>query len=333
MPSGEIQEADALSSKIQGSLRDYIAIARFDHSTKHVFIVPGILIAFALRHPPVDHIAISIFAGFCSAIAIASANYVINEWLDREFDAFHPQKSGRTAVNRVLSARIIYLEYAMLVLIGLALAYWIGMSFFYVSLLFVLSGLTYNVKPLRTKDRPYVDVVSESINNPIRLALGWTMVDPVTLPPSSLLLGYWMIGAFLMTAKRLSEYREISEVSGVETLKLYRRSLGSYTSESLMISCLVYAMFSAFFIAIFLIKYRLEYVLAFPFIAAMFAVYLWLAFQKGSVAQRPERLFHSRRMMFTLGMTILVLVITSFVNLPILEYLSSPSFIAVRSSG
>src|SRR3546814_17003041 len=63
-------------------------------STKHVFIIPGIILAYALR-PSLQPAATSIIVGFGSAVAIASANYVINEWLDREFDAFHPQKSAR----------------------------------------------------------------------------------------------------------------------------------------------------------------------------------------------------------------------------------------------
>jgi hypothetical protein len=35
------------------------------------------------------------------------------------------------------------------------------------------------------------------------------MVDPTTLPPSSVILLFWAGGAFLMSAKRLSEFREI----------------------------------------------------------------------------------------------------------------------------
>ena len=329
MSDNGVQPAAAIPAQ-PASLKQYLAIARFDHITKHVFIIPGILIAYALRAPPLDHALASIVIGFLSAIAIASANYVINEWLDREFDAFHPIKSGRSAVQWSLSPHLVYTEYVILAVIGIALAAWVGTTFLYTSILFLASGIIYNVQPLRSKDRPYLDVISESINNPIRLTLGWAMIDPTTLPPSSLLLGYWTAGAFLMAAKRLSEYRDISSRSGVDMLQRYRRSFRYYTAESLTVSCFLYAMMSAFFIAVFLTRYRLEYIVALPFIAILFASYLWLSMLKESIAQRPERMFRSKRLVAALSLAIIAILVTSFVDLPFLNQVLEPGFIPVN---
>ena len=328
--SDTVRTAEGTATLRRGSLRDYLAIARLDHSTKHVFIIPGIVLAYALLRPSLGHAALSVPLGFFSAVAIASANYVINEWLDREFDAFHPTKSRRSAVDSILSPHIVYAEYAALAAIGLGIAYTLGTLFFCTALSFVFSGLIYNVNPIRTKDKAYLDVISESINNPIRLTLGWAMVDPSTLPPISLLLAYWMGGAFLMCAKRLSEYREISSDGRVDLLHRYRRSFVSYTAENLTVSCFLYAMLSAFSVAIFLLKYRLEYIIAFPFFAILFALYFWLSLRKGSIAQRPERLFRSRRLMVALGVLVLLLLILTFVDVPFLSYLSNPELIHVN---
>ena len=321
--------ASSASGKSSASLADYLSLARFDHITKHVFIIPGLIMAYALREPPLAHVWFAVIAGFASAIAVASANYVINEWLDREFDAHHPTKSARASVAASLSAPLVYLEYLVLAVAGLALASQLGTMFFLVSALFLASGWIYNIEPVRSKDKPFVDVISESVNNPIRLTLGWLMVDPTSLPPLSLLLAYWFGGAFLMGAKRLSEYRDIAGETGRETLVRYRRSFAGYTAESLTVSCFLYAIISSFFIGVFLIRYRVEYVLAFPLIAGLFGCYLWLSMIKNSIAQRPERMFRSKRLMVTLTVTSLALVVLSFLDIPQMAELTERSFVPV----
>ena len=50
---------------------------------------------------------------------IASANYVINEWLDADFDKYHPTKSLRPAVTGVLNGKIVIFEYIALAVAAL----------------------------------------------------------------------------------------------------------------------------------------------------------------------------------------------------------------------
>jgi hypothetical protein len=223
----------------------------------------------------------------------------------------------------------VYSEYLLLTIVGLILAYFVGGLFLISSIAFLVSGLLYNVPPARTKDKPYLDVLTECLNNPIRFLLGWAMIEDGTMPPISVLAAYWMAGAFLMAAKRLSEYRDISATAGVAVLGRYRRSFRFYTEESLIVSCLVYAMMSAFLMGIFLIKYRLEYIIVFPFVSGLFAVYLWLATRPGSVAQRPERLFHSRRLNLVLIVTVIVFIFATFVDMPFLNFVSTPFFVSI----
>jgi|ERR1017187_3790068 hypothetical protein len=102
------------------------------------------------------------------------------------------------------------------------------------------------------KDVPYADVLVESVNNPLRMLLGWFMVTSAIQPPLTLLIAYWMIGAYFMSLKRFSEYRQIgdSAIAGA-----YRKSFASYTEQSLLVSVLSYASMAMLFLGAFIVRF------------------------------------------------------------------------------
>ncbi|MCC5929839.1 MAG: UbiA prenyltransferase family protein [Cyclobacteriaceae bacterium] len=298
-------------------LSDYISLARPDHWFKNVFMVPGMLFALVYFEVQFDtELIIKIVAGIVATCLIASANYVINEWIDAKFDKFHPIKKNRPSVTKVLNPKIIYIEYAILAILGLAISWQININFFYTEVLLLVMGVLYNVEPIRTKDKAYIDVLSESFNNPIRFALGWFIFTPEIFPPSSMLVAYWMGGAFLMGTKRFSEYRFIDDK---ETAGLYRKSFKHYTELSLLISVFFYAMTSCFFLGIFLVKNKIELLLSFPFFALLFAWYLKIGYESDSPAQRPEKLY--KRKYFMTYVLILSVILVSLLYVKI-EFLN-----------
>ena len=300
------------------ALADLVAIARPDHWFKNVFMLPGAALALILTDDAFAPELVYLLFGVVSTCLIASANYTINEWLDAEFDRHHPVKRFRPSAAGRVSATAVYVQWMVLALVGLTIAAAISTHFLLFSGLLLAMGLVYNVKPSRTKDRQYLDVLSESINNPLRFLLGWSAIISDVLPPSSILLAYWMGGAYLMAIKRYAEYRFINSP---ELAGLYRRSFRFYTEESLLASAFFYALCSAFFLGVFLIKYRIEFLISMPFLAFLFTWYLVIGMRAQSPAQNPEKLYREKPFLLYVAALGCLVVLLFFVQLPWLNVL------------
>ena len=316
-------------------MKSYLKIARFDHWIKQLFILPGSVFALLLLK---QNNVVTIDAGitllnialcFVSTCFIASANYVINEWLDAEFDKYHPIKKNRPVVTQNMSAKIIILMYILFAIAGLVLAYTVAFSVLVAEGALLLMGVLYNVSPIRLKDIPYLDVLSESINNAIRFIIGWLCVTSTFLPPSSIVIGYWMGGAFLMAVKRFAEFRMINDVNQAA---LYRKSFGKYSENSLLLSSIFYALLSIFFVGIFMVKYRIELLILIPFLCALYCLYLGLAYKPDSSVQKPEKLFKEKSLMLLLAVIIVLFAILMMIRIPELSLFLDNSLIQLPDS-
>ena len=304
----------------------YLQIARLDHWIKNIFVLPGL--ASAAAFTPLSEPLWAGSAALLSTCLIASANYTINEFLDSSYDRHHPKKNRRPGALGLLDWRLVVLQYLFLAGIGISLALAINTPLLVVSLVFLGMGVLYNVPPLRTKDYPYLDVLSESFNNPIRFLFGWFAINSYLLPPSSILLAYWTGGAYLMAVKRYSEYRRIGDP---DRAKLYRKSFAAYSEKSLLLSAFFYAICAAFFIGIFLIKYKSEFVIMVPLFAALFTWYLWIGFKPESAAQAPETLYQEHYFMLFAAIVFILSIALFYSNIPLLALLTDTKLISIRN--
>jgi 4-hydroxybenzoate polyprenyltransferase len=297
---------------MNGRFASHLKIARLDHWFKQVFCLPGALMAVIL-----DDLVVSrtMFADLTFAMAgvslVASSNYVLNELIDAPFDSHHPGKSQRPVVMGRINIPGAWTQWLVLAALGLALCESAGRPVALSAMALWGMGAIYNIPPVRSKDLPLIDVLSESVNNPLRLMIGWYAIGGTDLPPLSLLLSYWAIGGFLMAAKRSAELASLGDGAPA-----YRRSFGWYTPsrlDALMVFCVVSASFLG---GVFIALHRLELVLAFPAVALVLAWYWLLALQVDSPVQAPEGLWKNMQLMGLCLLAAGLVGVLSVVDLP-----------------
>ena len=300
----------------------YVKIARPDNWFKNIFMLPGIILAyFDSPYFFSWEIAQDLVLAFIATSLIASSNYTINEILDAPKDALHPVKKNRPIPSGQVNLPIAYAEWIILAILGLLIGWQLNYYFFLSLAALLFMGQMYNVPPVRLKDLPYLDVLSESVNNPLRLFLGWFALNIGYPPPLSLIIAYWMIGAFFMAIKRYAEYKRIGDPI---IAKKYRESFSYYNEYRLLLSIVYYASAFSLFFGIFLIRYRIELIISVPFLAGFIPVYMRLAFWEDSPAQYPEKLYKERGLVVYSAFCLFLTVLLLFVDVPVIGELFKP---------
>ena len=277
---------------------------RVDHWVKNLVIFFGYIVGLLYFQDYQIDLKILILSFLILCIS-ASSNYLINEYFDRESDKYHPVKKWRYFAKEKSSIKLVLVNYIFLVSVSILLSFIVNKSFFYLNIFFLICGILYNIKPFRVKDIFILDVLLESINNPIRFLMGWFIISPELFPPISIVFFLWFVGCFLMTMKRYSEYKFIlqKKINPV----LYRSSFKRYSSNNLFNISLFYCLISFFFFTIFIIKYKIELLLTVPLVCYLYIHIFYISQKKNSIIYK-DKLF--------ILITLLLLII-SFILLEI----------------
>jgi 4-hydroxybenzoate polyprenyltransferase len=313
-PCAEPSDFVATPAGLGSNWRAYVEIARPDHWFKNVFMLVGVLLAMFCQVEFLETSSIvTLLVGLVATCVLASSNYVINEVLDAPTDMHHPVKRHRPIPSGRVSLPLAYLEWIALGAVGLWLAKTVNWPFFATASALLIMGLAYNVPPVRTKQWAYLDVLTESVNNPLRLMLGWFAVTSLAIPPLSLIISYWLVGAFFMASKRFAEYRSLGDKA---VAIAYRSSFRYYDENRLLVSMFSYGCGSALFLGVFIIRYHLELILLIPLIAGFFGYYLHISLKVNSPVQCPEKLYREWGLMIYLAICLLAFFVMMFVEIP-----------------
>jgi 4-hydroxybenzoate polyprenyltransferase len=288
----------------RGSWIDHLRPLRFDHWIKNLVVPIGSLLALAARGSmPGPSEAAAILSAFVVSGLVSSVNYAINEVVDAPFDAAHPTKRHRPIPSGQVRVAGVLALTATVGLLAAALAWWtlplvvLGA----VGTLFV-AALAYNLPPARLKDVPYLDTVTESVTNPIRLAIGWYAVAPTEPPPGLLLVTVWCFGAFLMTGKRLAELRLLGDLAA-----LYRPAFRAYSVGRLGCVQLAYALVGMGTLAALLLERRPAVLIGLPLVGGLLGWAFRMTFEPESPLVDPEHLY--RRPVFLLCAVLVLAVL------------------------
>jgi 4-hydroxybenzoate polyprenyltransferase len=262
--------------------------------------------------------------GLLAVGLVASSNYTINEVLDAPYDRLHPTKRNRPVPGGRVHIPLAYVQWIALGVVGVALGAALSTGLAWALAALWVMGCVYNIRPLRTKDLPYLDVLSEAINNPLRMIAGWYLVVTDVVPPATLLTSYWMVGCYFMAIKRFSEFRQIGDPAKVAA---YRKSLAALSPERMLVAITFYGSAAMLFFGAFIMRYRLELVAAFPLVAVVMARYLEIGFRMDSAAQNPEKLYKERALMSAVVLCTAVMGVLMFLELPALREILDPSFL------
>jgi decaprenyl-phosphate phosphoribosyltransferase len=304
------------------TLIGHVKIARVDHWVKNVFVLPGIVAGSAVQPWDDGSIVLRVIAGMASVCLVASSNYTINEVLDAPSDLHHPTKKLRPVPAGEVNVPLAYVQWLGLLAAGLGLGSLVSTPFVVTMAILWIMGCIYNIPPIRSKDRAYIDVLSEAVNNPLRLLAGWWIVGATVVPSLSLLLSYWMVGCYFMAIKRFAEFRDINDQARAAR---YRPSFGYYDADKLLVSVMFYGSAAMLFFGAFSIRYRLELVLTYPLVALVMAEYLRIGLKPHSAAQAPEKLHREPLLMAAVVFCAIAMGAALFVDIPVIYELFAPS--------
>lgn len=171
--------------------------------TKNLIIFAGLLFSRHLFEPVYFARTTGAFLIFC---ALSGVIYLVNDVLDREADRRHPSKARRPIASGAVSPNQALATAAILTVLSLAAAWWLGPGFFvvavgYVVLLALYSGVL--------KRLVILDVLTIAIGFVLRAVAGAVVID-VPISPW-LLICTVLLALFLALAKRRHELTLLAE--------------------------------------------------------------------------------------------------------------------------
>ncbi len=153
------------------SLKNYILLIRPHHWIKNTFIFLPVFFGGQFLHAQLWP---RLIIGFFVYSILASAVYILNDLQDVASDRQHPVKCKRPFASGVFSTKTGYLMLFLHVIVGLACAWYLNASFFYIVSIYLIINIFYSYG---LKSISILDIMIVAVGFILRLKAGGILAD------------------------------------------------------------------------------------------------------------------------------------------------------------
>jgi decaprenyl-phosphate phosphoribosyltransferase len=235
-----------------------------------------------------------VFIFFCAA---SSTNYVLNDWLDRNFDAQHNQKRNRPFAAQKIGYKSLIFLLLSLIFFQIVLSFLIPIFVSLWILIYLVSSISYS---MYFKNIPVIEMLFVAIGYLFRALAGAAAIKVEASSWFLIVIGFGAL--FLIATKRLAEinYQEapFTRKVGDQYSKVFLETV----IGSSMTICLIGYTLWAFQYSNGNTFSKLSVII----LTTAIIRYLWTTGQKNT--ERPEAVLFSDKTFLTLGAIFLVLI-------------------------
>jgi 4-hydroxybenzoate polyprenyltransferase len=306
-----------------GMLRGALRLLRPKQWLKNALVFGPLVFANAFDKPQKVVLACLCFAAMC---LVSSGTYVFNDLADVERDRRHPKKRFRPIASGHVSVAFAAAFGTLLLVLGVALAWWIGKGTVYLVGVYLALQAVYN---LRLKHVPIADAFLISTGFVIRAVVGAAAIR-VSIS-GWLLFCTGAIALMFAFAKRRSEFISQGDDRGQS-----RESLLGYTRQTLDALFLMSASLALICYGIYSLESRTAHTHPSLIVTALFVAYgicryVMLVFGRDQ-GEEPESLLLRDRQLLACMVGFLLSAVWAMTNpsIPLLETRSDLELPSVR---
>ena len=277
-------------------LRIYLVCIRPQHWTKNllVFAAPFTAGSFS-NFDGIRHL-IYLFLIFCAA---SSTNYVLNDWIDRDFDSKHSQKMHRPFAAKKMGSKSLFLLLSILFLIQVLLSFLIPLQLLSWVFAYLVIAIAYST---HFKQVAVVEMFLVAIGFILRALAGAAAVNVEASSWFLIVIGFGAL--FLVANKRLAEISNQDATLTREVITQYSKSFLRIVVGSSMTICLTgYTLWAFQYSSGTTISKLSIMVFALALIR-----YLWLSDRTN--AEKPEVILFTDKVVVGLGIVLITFMST-----------------------